>query len=179
MGIGQGAILVTPMQLAAATAKLSMRGKLYQPHLLLRVNDPIDDLSNEYLPEPSLPIMDEENHAWNEAIHGMVEVVHGVRGTARRTGNGAPYTYAGKTGTAQVIGIPQDEDKPEVELEIPDKFKDHALFIAFAPVSKPTIALAIIVENGGGGSATAAPIARTLLDHYLVETVKEVDENNG
>jgi penicillin-binding protein 2 len=179
MGIGQGSTLVTPMQLAAATAKLSMRGKMSQPHLMLKVNDPINNLSSGYLPEPATPILDEENHAWNEAIHGMVEVVHGVRGTARRVGYGAPYTFAGKSGTAQVIAIPQDEDKPEVERQIPDEFKDHALFIAFAPVNNPKIALAIIVENGGGGSSIAAPIARTLLDHYLVEAIEVVDDNNG
>jgi penicillin-binding protein 2 len=97
----------------------------------------------------------------------MEDVVHGARGTARRSGAKAAYKFAGKTGTAQVIGIGQDEkyDKENV----PEHLRDHALFIAFAPVKAPVIALAIIVENGGGGSSTAAPMARQLLDHYLLD----------
>jgi penicillin-binding protein 2 len=107
---------------------------------------------------------------WDEIIGAMTDVVHGIRGTARRIGLNAKYLIAGKTGTAQVIGIAQDEEYKKDE--IPEEFRDHALFIAFAPVEKPKIAIAIIVENGGGGSRTAAPIARLLFDHYLIEKGK-------
>ena len=93
--------------------------------------------------------------------------MHGPGGTAWRSGLNAKYEFAGKTGTAQVIGIAQDEEYKKEE--IAEEFQDHALFIAFAPVERPQIALAIIVENGGGGSKTAAPIARKMLDHYMLE----------
>jgi penicillin-binding protein 2 len=95
----------------------------------------------------------------------MHEVVQGATGTARRSGQGAEYAFAGKTGTAQVFSVGQDE-RYDAD-EIPEELRDHALFIAFAPLENPCIAIAIVVENGGGGSATAAPIARTLFDHYL------------
>jgi penicillin-binding protein 2 len=95
----------------------------------------------------------------------MYDVVHGVGGTAWRSGLNAEYKFAGKTGTAQVIGIAQDEEYNKEE--IAEKFQDHALFIAFAPVEAPRIAIAIIVENGGGGSKTAAPIARKMLDQFM------------
>jgi penicillin-binding protein 2 len=96
----------------------------------------------------------------------MVEVVHGERGTARKIGLDAKYKIAGKTGTAQVVGIKQDERYDANKLE--KRFHDHALFIAFAPADDPKIALAVIVENGGGGSSTAAPLARKVMDAYLL-----------
>jgi penicillin-binding protein 2 len=101
-----------------------------------------------------------------QAIHqAMIDVVHGAAGTARRIGAGISYRIAGKTGTAQLIGVPQDRTyDPD---SIPERYRDHALFIAFAPVDAPRIALAILVENGGSGSASAAPIARQLFDRYL------------
>ena len=102
---------------------------------------------------------------WDLIIQSMQEVVHGERGTARLTGAGSEYQFAGKTGTAQVINIGQDEEYDEEE--IPEEFRDHALFVAFAPVEAPEVALAIIIENGGSGSRSAAPIARELLDHYF------------
>ena len=95
----------------------------------------------------------------------MEDVVHGVGGTAWRSGLNANYKFAGKTGTAQVISIAQDEEYNKDE--IPEELQDHALFIAFAPIESPRIALAIIVENGGGGSKTAAPIARKMFDHFM------------
>jgi penicillin-binding protein 2 len=166
LGIGQGYVLTTPMQLAAATATLAGRGWRAAPHLFLSARDPISQVSLE-APEPRREKRVSVEHPadWDEVITAMMEVTHGTRGTARRIGQGAPYRIAGKTGTAQVIGMGQDEEY-EVE-EIPEELRDHALFIAFAPVEAPRIALAIIVENGGSGSASAAPIARVLFDHYL------------
>jgi len=96
----------------------------------------------------------------------MESVVHRTGGTAWRSGLNAEYFFAGKTGTAQIIGIDQEEEYKEED--IADELKDHALFIAFAPVKKPEIAVAIIVENGGGGSKAAAPIARKMFDKYFV-----------
>jgi penicillin-binding protein 2 len=98
-------------------------------------------------------------------IAAMVDVVHSARGTARGIGKDSPYTIAGKTGTAQVFGLKQEE-KYDAET-IAEKLRDHALFIAFAPVDEPKIAVAIIVENGGSGGSVAAPIARTIMDAYL------------
>lgn len=167
MGIGQGSTLATPLQLAFATALLANRGRMYAPHLLAGIQDPVLNRIERYVPDNTpvtVPVANEEY--WNDVIRGMAEVVQGPRGTARRTGLDAPYKYAGKTGTAQVIGKPQDEEEERKE-EIPEEFRDHALFIAFAPLDKPKIAVAIIVENGGSGSSGAAPIARRLFDYYL------------
>lgn len=128
-----------------------------------------DSISNEIVHQYETPanrqieISDEQY--WQSIIDSMTEVTHGLRGTARRVGQGTDYRMAGKTGTAQVIAIAQDEEY-EAD-EVAEEFRDHALFIAFAPVDEPEIALAIIVENGGSGSSGAAPIARVLLDHYL------------
>ena len=167
MGIGQGSTLVTPLQLAFATALMANRGRMYAPHLLSGIQDPVLNRIQSYVPpnDPvTVPVKNEEY--WSDVVRGMAEVVQGPRGTARRTGHDAPYKYAGKTGTAQVIGMPQDEEE-ESDEKIPEEFRDHALFIAFAPLDAPKIAVAIIVENGGSGSSGAAPIARRLFDYYL------------
>ena len=95
----------------------------------------------------------------------MHDVLQGPRGTARAVGMGAPYEMAGKSGTAQVVSIAQDEEYEEADLE--ERQRDHALFIAFAPFDKPRIAVALIVENGESGSGVAAPIARSVMDAYL------------
>jgi len=164
-GIGQGYILVTPLQLASATMVLANRGKNFMPRLVNEYRDPISNVTTrvETRVNGQIEVKDPQN--WNDIISAMVDVVHGAQGTARRSGLNAAYRFAGKTGTAQVIGMAQDEDYEEEEIR--QEFKDHAWFIAFAPVEDPKIALAILVENGGSGSRTAAPIARTLLDHYL------------
>jgi len=93
--------------------------------------------------------------------------VHGARGTARRIGEDSPYRIAGKTGTAQVYGLKQEEKYDAESIE--EKLRDHSLFIAFAPAGEPRIAIAVIVENGGSGGAVAAPIARTIMDAWLVD----------
>lgn len=172
LGIGQGYMLATPMQLAAATATMAGRGWRAAPHLFLSARDPINNETvGEAEPRQEKRVVVDDEADWDEVITAMMEVTHGARGTARRIGQGAPYTIAGKTGTAQVIGVGQDEDY--VAEEIPEELRDHALFIAFAPVESPRIAVAIIVENGGSGSASAAPIARILLDHYFGAKVRE------
>jgi penicillin-binding protein 2 len=110
---------------------------------------------------------------WQSVIDAMADVVHGPKGTARRIGVGATYRIAGKSGTAQVFGIAQNEEYDAEKVD--KKLHDHALFIAFAPVDNPRIALAVLVENGGGGSKVAAPIARKMMDHYFQQVLDEDD----
>ena len=165
-GIGQGATLVTPIQLVTATAVVANRGRQVRPYLLSEVRDSATGQLVIKAPDRAgEPIISADIEDWDLIIHSMEEVLHGERGTARGSGSGAEYHIAGKTGTAQVITIGQDEEYNEDE--IPEELRDHALFIAFAPAETPEIAMAVIVENGGGGSRTAAPIARELLDHYF------------
>ncbi len=95
----------------------------------------------------------------------MINVVHGTRGTAKRISKGLDYQIAGKTGTAQVFSVKQDERYSEAEIAF--KLRDHALFIAFAPADRPKIAIAVIAENGGHGSSVAAPIAAKVIKQYL------------
>ena len=122
------------------------------------------DLSGVNVP-PADVKLNKDKH-WDEIIQGMHDVMHSREGTARRSGAGASYKIAGKTGTAQVVGIKQDEEYDAEKLA--EIHRDHALFVAFAPIDDPKIALAVIVENGGGGSSTAAPIARKIMDAYLL-----------
>ncbi len=166
-GIGQGYVLTTPLQLAQATAVLANRGKRVQPRLVKALQDPsthtIDDI-----PTVVTDTIHFANPAhWDQMIAAMTEVVHGRHGTARAIGKDAPYLIAGKTGTAQVFTIKQDEQYDEESLD--DRLKDHSLFVGYAPVGNPQIALAVIVENGGSGSSTAAPIARKIMDAYLLK----------
>ncbi len=162
-GIGQGYLLVTPLQLATATAMLANHGQRIQPRLVAAIGNPVTAA-----PIAPRQILSTYNPAhWDTVIRAMRAVVHGPRGTARASGANTAYTFAGKTGTSQVIGVDQNEEYDPATT--PEHLQDHSLFIAFAPVESPTIALAVIVENGGSGSATAAPIARALLDHHLLD----------
>jgi penicillin-binding protein 2 len=167
-GIGQGFFLTTPTQLAVATAALANGGRILQPNLVLAEQEAN---SNELAPHhPRLVeniTIGNQLH-WDHVIQAMTDVVHSARGTARKIGEDSPYKIAGKTGTAQVYGL-KEEEKYDAEA-IEEKLRDHALFIAFAPVEKPHIVVAVVVEHGGGGGSVAAPIARTILDAYLQET---------
>ena len=102
---------------------------------------------------------------WDTVIGAMNEVMQGPQGTARAVGMGAPYKMAGKSGTAQVFSIAQEEEYDEEEIE--ERLRDHALFISFAPLDNPQIAVAVVVENGSSGSRVAAPIARAIMDQFL------------
>ncbi len=166
-GIGQGFMLATPLQLAVATATLSNRGQFKQPRVVFAMDDAKFNEMNVVPPTNKTTITLKNNAYWNVAIGGMKAVVHGRRGTARKIGKKSSYRFAGKTGTAQVIKIKQSESYNAKRLA--KKFHDHALFVAFAPLKNPRIAIAIIVENGGGGSKTAAPIAKKILDYYLLQ----------
>jgi penicillin-binding protein 2 len=164
-GIGQGAFNVTPIQLASATATMAMKGLHVRPHLLKAVlgadGEPIEETSPEVVGRLQL---NQPGH-WDTVLLAMYKVVNNLRGTAHRVGEGASYDIAGKTGTAQVYGIAQDEEYDEET--IAKKLRDHALFVAFAPFENPLIAVAVIVENGGHGGAVAGPIARRVMDYYF------------
>lgn len=164
-GIGQGYVLATPMQLASATSILAMRGQGFKPRLLKEIQDKATGERHASSVAPLAPIKLNRQTNWEHSINGMVSVVHGAKGTARSSGRGLKFKMAGKTGTAQVFGVAQDEEYDEAT--IAKKLRDHALFVAFAPHDQPEIAIAVIAENGGSGSGVAAPIARKVLDAWL------------
>ncbi len=165
-GIGQGALLVTPLQLASATGALSLGGKTYKPHLVKSIEYSTDREDLVVKPEISGEYKVKKKINWEHIIKAMKNVVHGIRGTAHLIARKLSYEIAGKTGTAQVFTIQQEEEYDEETVK--KKLRDHALFIAFAPVKDPKIAIAVIVENGGHGSSVAAPIARKMMDAYLL-----------
>lgn len=165
-GIGQGALLATPLQLASGTGALAMKGKRFRPHLVRSIEYPADHQELKIEPQLAGEYVLKKTLNWQHVIDAMVNVVHGLRGTAHRISRGALYKIAGKTGTAQVFGIAQDEEYDEEN--VAKRLRDHALFVGFAPADDPKIALSVIVENGGHGSSTAAPIARQMMDAYLL-----------
>lgn len=158
-GIGQGYMLATPVQLVMMTAIIANKGQRLIPKFLKKMGD--DELKHAQLPP-----LDIKPEYWDAIFEGMHEVVHGKKGTARKTSEGAQYEMAGKTGTAQVVGIAQGEFYNSEELE--KRKWDHALYVGFAPYDDPQIAVAVIVENGEHGSSTAAPMARIIFDKYLL-----------
>ena len=163
--IGQGYMLATPLQLATATAALATRGVRYEPHIVAAWEDTLTGERTLAEPKRLGDIELNDNTNWDAVLGAMNSVMQGPRGTARAVGSNAPYRMAGKSGTAQVFSVGQDEEYDEEEVE--ERLKDHALFIAFAPVDNPQIAVAVIVENGSSGSGVAAPIARAIMDRYL------------
>ena len=165
-GIGQGPILVTALQLATATGALANHGVRMQPQLLRAIVDAKTQAALETVPEAyaSIPLKDKK-HLETQIVN-LTDVVHTKKGTAYGIGHNAPYQIAGKTGTAQVKSVAQGQNYNEKTT--PERFRDHALFISFAPVGAPKIAVAVIVENGGHGSSAAAPIARKLMDHVIL-----------
>jgi len=168
-GIGQGYMLATPVQLAVATAALASRGEKIVPRLLKEVHSSTDDSVKTRDPSRHMIKLRRDSH-WDVMFHAMKKVVHGTWGTARATGWGMKFKMAGKTGTAQVFGIAQDE---EYDAEtVAKKLRDHGLFIAFGPVKKPVLAVAIVAENGEHGSKMA-PIARDLIKRYMEKYPKQ------
>jgi len=163
--IGQGYMLATPLQLANAVAALSMRGQRYRPHLVAAFEDPLNGRRTLIAPEPLTRVSIDNSSYWDNILNAMHDVMHSPIGTARDAGRGATYDMAGKSGTAQVFSLAQDEEYDEEQIE--ERLRDHALFIAFAPLDEPRIAVSVIIENGSSGSRIAAPIARALMDLYL------------
>ncbi|HEV7166065.1 MAG TPA: penicillin-binding protein 2 [Gammaproteobacteria bacterium] len=164
-GIGQGYMLVTPLQLAAATATLSMHGQRYAPRVLHAVGDPLSGVISDTAPQALPAVQVNTPGAWDLITKAMIGTV--TYGTAAALIGRTKYAIAGKTGTAQVhakkLGVMGEED----ESDTPEALRDHAWFIAFAPAEQPRIAVAVLVEHGGGGP-TVSPLARQVLDAYLL-----------
>ncbi len=164
IGIGQGYNSFSILQLAAATATLANRGVMMRPRLVKSIEDP--NTGEIIKTEPSIVRkVTVSDAALDLVTEAMVEVNRS--GTGARVFAGAPYTVAGKTGTAQVVSIGQNEKYNAAR--VAERHRDHSLYVAFAPAEKPEIALALIVENGGFGAAAAAPIARLVFDHLLLK----------
>lgn len=163
IGIGQGYNAYTPIQLAAAVAAIAANGDMYRPHLVSHI-DNLRTGERRHLE----PVLARRLALRQENIEFIKRAMAGVNreGTGARAFAGAEYTSGGKTGTAQVVGMKQGEKYDE--RKIAERLRDHSLFIAFAPLESPRIALMVIVENGGFGARTAAPIARMVLDYYLL-----------
>lgn len=183
MGIGQGYMQVTPLQMAEAVATLANHGKRYTPYLLLGDQEPGKAYSAEQ-PNPMDSVELHDPSIWSTIINDMQDVVTSPFGTAYRFGK-APYTLAAKTGTAQVYSMKQtDDDKAPSESSLPEQLRDHSLLIAFAPVENPQIAIAIIVENGSvsltaENHGPAIGIARKLLDYYFLPANNKVNTPDG
>src|SRR3954469_13815911 len=163
IGIGQGYNAYTPIQLAVATATLINGGVMYKPRLVSYIDNVREGTRQTFEPEVIHDVRLKPEHV--EFIKRAMQGVN-KEGTGRWAFAGAPYTSGGKTGTAQVIAIKQNEKYDESKVS--ERLRDHSWFIAFAPVENPKIALAVIVENGGFGARAAAPIARTVLDYFLL-----------
>ena len=165
-GIGQGFNQTTPLQLAYATSLLAKKGLGFKPRIVQGVKAAEQKEWSFLAMKKNGPIDLNNKTNWDKVIQAMVEVTAGEAGTARKVAVGLPFEVAGKTGTAQVFGIKQDE-KYNVE-ELDKRLHDHALFITFAPADKPEIVVAVVVENGGSGSKAAAPMAKKMLDKYFL-----------
>ena len=162
-GIGQGYMLATPVQLAVATAALASRGEKIVPRLLKEIHSSVDDSIKTREPSKTRIKLRRDKH-WDVMFAAMQKVVHGTWGTARATGWSMKFKMAGKTGTAQVFGIAQDEEYDEET--VAKKLRDHGLFIGFGPAQDPVLAVAVVAENGEHGSKMA-PIARDLIKRYM------------
>ena len=162
-GIGQGYLIVTPLQAAHMTSILANRGKSYQPRLVTAFREQGTGKVQKLPPKllETVDVASPEN--WQVAIDGMIKVMNG--GTGSRSQVGAEYQIAGKTGTAQVFTVAQNERYNEAQLD--ERLHDHGWFVAFAPAEAPRIAVAVLIENGKHGTA-AAVIARRVLDQYLL-----------
>jgi penicillin-binding protein 2 len=161
-GIGQGYLQVTPLQLARATATLANKGKVVTPFLVGNIVNSQGSHQRTGANNNDIPL-NQDNI--NTVINGMINVIHSEHGTAKGINRNISYQIAGKTGTAQVTGIKQGAKYNENNIDF--KFRDHALFVSFAPANAPKIAVAVVVENGGHGGSVAAPIAGQVIKQFL------------
>jgi penicillin-binding protein 2 len=171
LGIGQGYNSFTMLQLATAMATLVSGGQRYEPRLVRRIDDVLtrDQRQISAHAIPPIGLKPEQVEVIREAMHGVT-----VSGTATRVFAGAGYQSGGKTGTAQAVGLKQNEKYSANRVE--ERLRDHALYVAFAPVENPQIAVAVIVENAGWGAGAAAPIARRLFDYMLLGQVPSEED---
>ncbi|MFP5427046.1 MAG: penicillin-binding protein 2 [Gammaproteobacteria bacterium] len=162
LGIGQGYMQTTPLQMAQATALIASKGKWFRPHLAKTIEGqpPVDE-------NPIDDIILRDKADWTRVTHGMEQVMHNARGTARAAAAGAQYRIAGKSGTAQVVAIKQGEkyDRNKVQ----ERHRDHALFVGFAPAEDPKIVVSVMIENGEAGGRVAAPVMRQVMDAWLLD----------
>ncbi|MDP5210528.1 penicillin-binding protein 2 [Microbulbifer sp. 2205BS26-8] len=170
--LGQGFVLATPLQLAVMTATIANRGIHYRPQMVKTINGVVQ-------PPERLHNLEARPDHWDLVFEGMEAVVNRSDGTGKRAGEGLDFRVAGKSGTAQVVGIAQGAQYDSEALL--ERHRDHALFVAFAPVNKPRIAVAVLVENGEAGGKVAAPVARALFAEWMarpqppVETARDTD----
>jgi penicillin-binding protein 2 len=178
MGIGQGAITVTPLQQAHFAAEIAESGQIIAtPRLVTAMRDPGSNVVKPRKTTLMPPINIATQEQWDVVHDGMVAVTSQPGGTAYASGVGAKYTFAGKTGTAQVFTIKQNESTRAKILD--ERKRDHSWFIAYAPANDPKIAVSVLVENGGFGASVAAPIARKVLDAYLLGNDVLVDSRKS
>ena len=163
IGIGQGYNAYTPIQLAQAMATVAANGAMYRPRVVGHVENPRTRERKNFEPElvQQVPLRKEWVNFVKQAMVGVTKEGTGARAFAK-----AEYTSGGKTGTAQVIAMKQNEKYDEKKVD--ERHRDHSLYISFAPLDNPIIAMLVIVENGGFGARAAAPISRTVLDYYLL-----------
>ncbi|GFM58184.1 penicillin-binding protein 2 [Pseudomonas capsici] len=162
LGIGQGYMQVTPLQLAQATSLIASKGVWHRPHLAVEVGDvaPVDEH-----PMPNIVLHDPNE--WNQVNQGMQMVMHDPRGIARDAAKGVQYHIAGKSGTAQVVAIKQGERYDR--LKTLERNRDNALFVGFAPAEHPKIVVSVMIENGEAGGRVAGPVVREVLDAWLLD----------
>ncbi|CAH1198000.1 peptidoglycan DD-transpeptidase MrdA [Vibrio harveyi] len=181
VGIGQGYWTATPMQIAKATSVLVNEGAVTAPHLLKATIDNGGDFeeqeSSEYETYP--PIQNVPDKYWNMAKEGMRLVNHGPKGTARRSFYNMDYQTGGKSGTAQVFGLAEDEEYNADE--VAEHLRDHALFTGFAPFDDPKVVVSVVLENAGGGSSNGAPVVRKIFDRVILgpEKIEPDEEQNN
>jgi penicillin-binding protein 2 len=181
IGIGQGYNSYTPLQLAGAVATVANDGVMFRPHI---VNYVEDIRTRERTPVEPNPLRTIDSRPEHIAVVKQAMIGVNKEGTGARAFAGAGYVSGGKTGTAQVVGLKPGEKY--IASKVAERFRDHALFIAYAPADAPKIALAVIVENSGFGARYAAPVARAVIDYYLLGKVppppkpdKERDDDSG
>ncbi|WP_447470033.1 penicillin-binding protein 2 [Vibrio harveyi] len=181
VGIGQGYWTATPMQIAKATSVLVNEGAVTAPHLLKATIDNGGDFeeqeSFEYETYP--PIQNVPDKYWNMAKEGMRLVNHGPKGTARRSFYNMDYQTGGKSGTAQVFGLAENEEYNADE--VAEHLRDHALFTGFAPFDDPKVVVSVVLENAGGGSSNGAPVVRKIFDRVILgpEKIESDEEQNN
>ena len=163
LGIGQGYMQVTPLQLAQATALIANKGVWNRPHLARTIDGapPVDEH-----PMPNIVLHDPKE--WEQVNHAMQLVMHDARGIARASATGAQYRIAGKSGTAQVVAIKQGERYNR--LKTAERNRDNALFVGFAPAEDPQIVISVMIENGEAGGRVAGPVVRKVMDAWLLDS---------
>ena len=172
-GIGQGFNLTTPLQLAHSVSILANRGKIFPPRMVRSFQEPDNNEMHELTAKSTGQVVIKNQNHWEFIIKSMIDVANSPQGTAWTASHTAKYLIAGKTGTAQVFSLKEDEKYDASKIAA--KLRDHALFVSFAPANEPSIAIALIVENAGGGGANAAPIARKVMDIYFESLEAKTD----